>query len=44
MIHIGIGGWTFPPWRGSFYPKGLAQARELEFAARTFGAIEINAT
>ena len=43
-IRVGIGGWTFPPWRGEFYPKGLAQSRELEFAARAFGAIEINAT
>ena len=43
-IRIGIGGWTYPPWRGSFYPPGLPQSKELEFAARTFGAIEINAT
>ena len=44
MIRIGIGGWTYPPWRGDFYPDKLPQSRELEFAARTFGAIEINAT
>ena len=44
QIRIGIGGWTFPPWRGEFYPADLPQKRELEFAARTFGAIEINAT
>lgn len=43
-IRVGIGGWTYEPWRGSFYPDGLAQKRELEFAARAFGAIEINAT
>lgn len=43
-IRIGIGGWTYPPWRGTFYPKALAQSRELQFAARAFGAIEINAT
>ena len=43
-IRVGIGGWTYPPWRGAFYPDGLAQARELEYAARQFGAIEINAT
>jgi uncharacterized protein YecE (DUF72 family) len=43
-IRIGIGGWTYPPWRDSFYPKGLAQTRELEHAARSFGALEINAT
>ena len=41
---VGIGGWTFPPWRGEFYPPGLPQSKELEFAARSFGAIEINAT
>ena len=32
-IHVGIGGWTFEPWRGPFYPAGLAQKRELEYAA-----------
>jgi uncharacterized protein YecE (DUF72 family) len=32
-IHIGIGGWVFEPWRGSFYPDGLSQKRELEYAA-----------
>jgi len=41
---IGIGGWSYPPWRGLFYPAGLPQRRELEFASRAFGAIEINAT
>ena len=41
---VGIGGWTYEPWRRSFYPDGLPQKRELEYAARTFGAIEINAT
>ena len=43
-IRIGIGGWTYPPWRGSFYPPGLTQGRELEYASRQLGAIEINAT
>jgi len=43
-IRIGIGGWTFPPWRGTFYPPDLPQKRELEFASRQLGAIEINAT
>ena len=43
-IRIGIGGWTFPPWRGVFYPDKLAQAKELEYAASKLGAIEINAT
>ncbi|HXG81650.1 MAG TPA: DUF72 domain-containing protein [Sphingomicrobium sp.] len=41
---VGIGGWTYEPWRGTFYPDGLPQKRELEYAARAFGAIEINAT
>ena len=44
MIRIGVGGWTFEPWRGTFYPKGLAQARELEFASRALTSIEINGT
>ncbi|MDQ3482821.1 MAG: DUF72 domain-containing protein, partial [Pseudomonadota bacterium] len=44
LIRIGIGGWTYPPWRGTFYPSDLPQKRELEYAAQQFGAIEINAT
>lgn len=43
-IRVGIGGWTFEPWRGSFYPEGLAQKRELEFASRKLRTIEINGT
>jgi uncharacterized protein YecE (DUF72 family) len=43
-IRVGIGGWSYAPWRGSFFPKGLAQSKELQFAARQFGAIEINGT
>jgi len=43
-IRIGIGGWTYAPWRGLFYPDDLPQRRELEYAAQRFGAIEINAT
>jgi uncharacterized protein YecE (DUF72 family) len=43
-IRIGIGGWTYPPWRGSFYPDKLPQAKELEYASSKLGAIEINAT
>jgi uncharacterized protein YecE (DUF72 family) len=43
-IRIGIGGWTFPPWRGTFYPADLPQKRELEYASRQLGVIEINAT
>ncbi len=43
-IRVGIGGWTYKPWRGAFYPDTLPQSRELGFAARQFGAIEINGT
>lgn len=43
-IRIGIGGWTYKPWRGRFYPDGLPQKKELEYAAARLGAIEINAT
>ena len=41
-IRIGISGWRYPPWRAHFYPRGLAQAKELEFASRALPAIEIN--
>jgi uncharacterized protein YecE (DUF72 family) len=41
-VHIGISGWRYAPWRGVFYPKDLAQRRELEFASRRFDTIEIN--
>jgi uncharacterized protein YecE (DUF72 family) len=41
-IRIGISGWRYEPWRGVFYPKRLAQWRELEFASRAFPTIEIN--
>ena len=43
-VRIGIGGWTYAPWRGEFYPPGLAQSKEQAFAASAFGAIEINST
>lgn len=43
-IRIGIGGWTYEPWRGVFYPDGLPQRCELEYAAQHLTAIEINAT
>lgn len=43
-IRIGISGWTYAPWRGVFYPKGLPQKKELAFAARQFRSIEINGT
>ena len=41
-IYIGISGWRYVPWRGVFYPKGLAQARELDYASRQLPSIEIN--
>lgn len=41
-IRVGISGWRYAPWRGTFYPKGLPQHAELEYAARVFPAIEIN--
>jgi uncharacterized protein YecE (DUF72 family) len=41
-LHVGISGWTYPPWRGVFYPKKLAHRLELEFASREFNSIEIN--
>jgi len=44
ITRIGIGGWTYPPWRETFYPPKLPQRAELEYAASRFGAIEINAT
>lgn len=44
-IRTGIGGWVYPDWRkGNFYPEGLVQKRELEWASRQLGAIEINGT
>src|SRR6185312_7759160 len=43
-IRVGIGGWVFPPWRGSFYPAGVKQADELAYASRHVTAIEINGT
>ena len=44
MIRTGIGGWTYEPWRGVFFPEGLAQKRELEYASRAVTAIEVNGT
>ncbi len=43
-IRVGVGGWTYAPWRGTFYPDGLPQRQELEYASRQLSAIEINAT
>lgn len=43
-IRVGIGGWTYAPWRDNFYPADLPQARELDYASRHVTAIEINGT
>ena len=43
-IRVGVGGWVFEPWRNNFYPKGLSQKRELEYASRRVNSIEINGT
>lgn len=43
-VRVGVGGWVFEPWRGSFYPDGLAQKRELEYASRHLTTIEVNGT
>jgi uncharacterized protein YecE (DUF72 family) len=44
MIRVGIGGWTYEPWRGTFYPPGLKHAAELAHASRNLTTIEINGT
>ncbi len=43
-IRVGVGGWTFEPWRGTFFPDGLSQKRELDYASRHLTSIEINGT
>lgn len=43
-IRAGIGGWIFEPWRGTFYPEGLAKTKELNYASRQLATIEINGT
>ncbi|MBG9388976.1 DUF72 domain-containing protein [Caenimonas aquaedulcis] len=43
-IRVGVGGWTFEPWRDNFFPKGLAHSRELGYASRQLTAIEVNGT
>ncbi len=43
-IRVGIGGWNFAPWRGTFYPRGLPQSQELAFASQNLTSIEINST
>jgi uncharacterized protein YecE (DUF72 family) len=43
-IFVGVGGWNFAPWRGSYYPKGVTQAQELHYSSRQLTSIEINST
>jgi len=43
-IRVGVGGWSYAPWRGAFYPKGLPQGKELEYASRKLTSIEIDST
>jgi uncharacterized protein YecE (DUF72 family) len=42
VVRVGISGWRYPAWRGDFYPKGLPQRRELEYAASQLTSIEVN--
>lgn len=44
IIRVGISGWTYEPWRGVFYPKGLKHTLELEYTASQYRAVEINGT
>src|SRR5262249_23279481 len=44
QIRISIGGWTFEPWRGTFYPKGLPKTKELAYASEHLTSIEVNGT
>ena len=41
-IRVGVSGWRYPPWRGVFYPEGLPQRGELEYASRKLSSIELN--
>jgi uncharacterized protein YecE (DUF72 family) len=43
-IRVGVGGWTYEPWRNNFFPGGLPHSRELEYASRQLTAIEVNGT
>ena len=43
-IRVGVGGWTFEPWRNNFYPAGLPHAKELHYASRQLTAVEVNGT
>ncbi|HXE48839.1 MAG TPA: DUF72 domain-containing protein, partial [Ramlibacter sp.] len=43
-IHVGVGGWTYEPWRNNFFPSGLPHSQELAYASRQLTAIEVNGT
>ena len=43
-IRVGVGGWTYPPWRNNFFPQGLPQSQELAYASRQLSALEVNGT
>ena len=43
-IRVGVGGWTYAPWRDNFFPKGLPHQEELRYASRRLTAIEVNGT
>ncbi|MDB5946860.1 MAG: hypothetical protein JWQ33_1886, partial [Ramlibacter sp.] len=43
-IRVGVGGWTYEPWRSNFYPHGLPHSKELDYASRKLTAIEVNGT
>ncbi|MBC7941824.1 MAG: DUF72 domain-containing protein, partial [Chitinophagaceae bacterium] len=43
-VRVGVGGWTYEPWRNNFYPAGWPHARELDYASRRLSAIEVNGT
>ncbi|WBY00070.1 DUF72 domain-containing protein [Ramlibacter tataouinensis] len=43
-IHVGVGGWTYEPWRGTFFPPGLPHSQELHWASRRLTAVEVNGT
>ncbi len=44
MIKVGIGGWTYEPWRGTFFPEKLPKTKELYHASRRVTSIEVNGT
>ena len=44
VVRVGVGGWTFEPWRANFYPRGLPHSQELGWASRRLTSIEINGT